>query len=113
MTWLLALALLHGSAALADGYSTRLWESRCAYCHEEPLERWAIGARPTWERMAPAGTAEVVAAWALGRELRRHPRTRHVWWLPQALAIGAHTGMTVANWVNWGGQRTPIRGRLP
>lgn len=89
MNFILWLALAHGIAAGADGFATKHWEHACQSCTEIYPTRIFIGARPTWGRMAPWGSAEVGAMTALSYGLRR----KHVklWWLPQAAAIGLHT----------------------
>lgn len=82
------LALLHGAVAGLDGIATKHWEHVCASCTEVYPTRSFIGRRPTWDRMAPWGAAEVGAGYLIGRELKK----KHVrwWWVPQAAAIGIH-----------------------
>jgi len=94
------LALLHGASATADGFSTTYWERACRTCYEiDPIDRAFIGRRPSWERMGPWGAAEVAGAALLAQEMRRHPRTRKWFWVPQIVLSTVHVEATIHNYV--------------
>lgn len=86
-----ALTGAQAAAMFADGITTRA--ATVAGGHElDPLTRAFIGSRPTWGRMAPAGAAAVMGEAYLADRMRtsRHKWIRAIWWLPQAVTIGAN-----------------------
>src|SRR5438477_5776461 len=67
-----------------------------------PEERIWIGRKPTWTRMAPYGTAEVIAETWLAERMKssRHVWIRRFWWVPQTFAIEQHAHGTVS-WIRF------------
>jgi hypothetical protein len=85
----MALTATHAAAVFADGLTTRQSINRGHY------EIWIsplIGKYPTWGRMAPIGAAETLfGMWLAERMHRSHNWTRHIWWMPQSVAIVVHS----------------------
>lgn len=87
----IALAGVEAGLAISDGATT-------GHIELDPLTQPFIGVHPTWSRMIPVGAVEVVASmWFAERMKRSHNWTRHIWWLPQSLAITSHSAGLVWN----------------
>ena len=95
---IVALATIQTAALIADGVTTRQYLKR-GYVEIDPLTRILIGRRPTWARMAPLGTLQVLAGmWLAERmETSRHGWIRRLWWLPEVAGIAGNTVATVNN----------------
>ncbi len=90
-TLILALALLQGGAATADGFSTTYWERKCPACTEAYPVRYAIGARPGWPRMFTAGTNEVELCARVATAMQGMGKwPRRLSWIPQTAGIALH-----------------------
>jgi hypothetical protein len=88
------LASLETSSAIYDGVTTMNLQKRGNFVEMNPY----LGSHPTWSRMVPLGAGEIVATAWLGAKLRRSQGfQRHLWWLPQATAIGLHIFGAVHN----------------
>ena len=94
MNSIILVALLNLASVGADGYST-LYHAEVDYrgYHfsrppEYGLAAPLIGARPTWQSMAPWGALEVCGLTSISYLLRRW----HVqaWWMPQAAISMVH-----------------------
>lgn len=70
------LAGIHAGLLLSDGYYTNKVIQRGG-TEDDPVSRAFIGQRPTWSRMAPVGTAWVIAEVILADQMR-HSRNRTV-----------------------------------
>lgn len=90
------LTIALAEVATADGFSTRAM-IKAGYWEADPVGRAFIGRYPTWKRMAPFGAVEVVGSAWLARKMRNSERFHKVWWIPQAVLIGAHAYGTANN----------------
>src|SRR5205807_3229339 len=74
----LALTGLHAASAIADGITTKQFESRGFV---EGESAFILGKRPTVGRMTLVLGSEVtVETWIAERMHRSHSWVRHVWW---------------------------------
>ena len=94
----LSLATLQTVALISDGVTTRQYLSR-GYVEMDPLTRVLLGRTPTWGRMAPIGTVQVIAGMWLAE---RMATSRHVWvrrlcWLPQMMGTAGNVAASVHN----------------
>jgi len=94
----LALTLIQVVALASDGFTTRKAVSR-GYIEINPVTSILIGRKPSWSRMAPLGTAQVIAETWLAERMKNssHSWIRHTWWLPQLIGIAGNTWGTVDN----------------
>lgn len=92
------LATFQAAALISDGVTTRQFLSR-GFVEVDPFARVLIGTRPTWARMAPLGTVQVVAGMWLAERMAssRHLWVRRFWWVPQIMGIAANAAATAHN----------------
>jgi hypothetical protein len=95
---ILALATLQSAALIADGVTTRQYLTR-GYVEVDPFARILLGRKPTWARMAPLGTVQVLAGMWLAERMQtsRHEWIRRLWWLPQIVGIAGNALATANN----------------
>jgi hypothetical protein len=93
----IALSAVQGAAETTDGIFTYRLTHRNNYHEIDPLARLFLGSKPAWGRMAPLGIAEAYGAALLAQHMKtsRHKAFRKIWWLPQSICIGVHTGGTI------------------
>jgi hypothetical protein len=95
---IVALTIVQSTVLLADGITTKQVVAR-GYLEGDPITRIFIGREPTWSRMAPFGTVQVIAeAWlAVRMKSSRHIWIRRFWWLPQMVGIAGNVWGTENN----------------
>lgn len=95
---IVTLASVQTAALVADGVTTRQYESR-GDVEDDPVAKFILGDRPTWARMAPAGAVLVIGEMWLAERMKtsRHAWERKTWWLPMVLGTAANTYEAVHN----------------
>src|SRR5262249_42064430 len=92
------LASIHAGTAAWDIVSTESALRRCTTCVEtDPYVRAFNGSRPGAARLAAFEAVEVVGAAFLAEKMRHSRRFHKFWWIPQVVAIGAHTEGAIHN----------------
>ena len=92
------LGAVQTGALIADGVTTRQYLHR-GYVEVDPLTRAFLGRTPTWSRMAPLGTVQVIAGMWLAERMSKsqHVWVRRLWWLPQTIGIAGNITASAHN----------------
>jgi hypothetical protein len=89
------LTAAHAASAIADGITTKQFERRG---YAEGQSAWILGQHPGVPRMSAVWGAEVLIETVIAERMHRsHTWVRHVWWLPQMVAIGIHTEVSITD----------------
>lgn len=104
----MALTALQVAAIVADGITTRQDIKSGCCVEKDPFARAFLGPRPTWNRMAPLGAAQVVGEVWLSEKLKgARGRERHLWWLPLTIGTADNLGGISANVIAKDGWKPP------
>ena len=97
-TPVLLLGAVQTGALISDGVTTRQYLHR-GYVEVDPLTRAFLGRTPTWSRMAPLGTVQVIAGMWLAERMSKsqHVWVRRLWWLPQTIGIAGNITASAHN----------------
>ena len=97
-TPVLLLGAVQTGALISDGVTTRQYLHR-GYVEVDPLTRAFLGRTPTWSRMAPLGTVQVIAGMWLAERMSKsqHVWVRRLWWLPQMVGITGNVAASAHN----------------
>jgi hypothetical protein len=92
------LGAVQTAALISDGVTTRQYLHR-GYVEVDPLTRAFLGRTPTWSRMAPLGTVQVIAGMWLAERMSKsqHVWVRRLWWLPQTIGIAGNITASAHN----------------
>lgn len=95
---ILSAATIQSAALIADGVTTRQYLQR-GYVEVDPFARFFLGRRPTWARMAPLGSIQVIGGMWLAERMAtsRNHWIRRFWWLPQIAGIAGNAAATANN----------------
>jgi hypothetical protein len=93
------LAGMQTVALVADGVTTRTNVTQYGFVEQDSIDRAFIGARPTWERMAPAGLLQIAVGTYIAERMHhsKHKWERKIWWVPQVVGISWNTSESIYN----------------
>ncbi|MGA2607297.1 MAG: hypothetical protein ABSH01_07555 [Terriglobia bacterium] len=87
------MGTIHAAASLMDGITTRENVTNYGATEVDPLDRFLLGAKPTWSRMTSLGSLEVYGIALLAQHMKHSECkvVRKLYLVPQIAFIGIHT----------------------